>query len=128
MVLDYDQINNVIINISEKFNLDTSVESIDKLIQKVENNNYYCTVECKELHVLTPTVKNGFFFKNTEIIFNNNFLIFGKFDKDMIVKVQAVKDRFKFIDIDGNKFECHKNDVSIKIKEMPLELFMALMA
>lgn len=128
MVLDYDQINNVIINISEKFNLDTSVESIDKLIQKVENNNYYCTVECKELHVLTPTVKNGFFFKNTEIIFNNKFLIFGKFDKDMIVKVQAVKDRFKFIDIDGNKFECHKNDVSIKIKEMPLELFMALMA
>ena len=62
MVLDYDQINNVIINISEKFNLDTSIESIDKLIQKVENNNYYCTVECKELHVLTPTVKNGFFF------------------------------------------------------------------
>ena len=111
MVLDYDQINNVIINISEKFNLDTSIESIDKLIQKVENNNYYCTVECKELHVLTPTVKNGFFFKNTEIIFNNKFLIFGKFDKDMIVKVQAVKDRFKFIDIDGNKFECHKNDV-----------------
>lgn len=127
MVLDYDQINQVIQNISAKFNLDTSCESIDKFIQKVENNNYYCTVECKELHVLNPTIKNAFFFKNTEIVFNN-LLVFGKFNPEMIVKVKKAKDRFVFLDIDGNKFDCHKNDVAIRIKELPLDLFMNLLS
>jgi hypothetical protein len=128
MVLDYDQINQVIQNIADKFNLNTSEESIDKLIQKVENNNYYCTVECKELHILTPTVKNGFFFKNTDIVFNNKFLVFGKFDPSMIIKAKVVKDRFQFTDINGNKFECHKSEVNIKIKELPLDLFMTLLS
>lgn len=128
MVLDYNQIGPLINGVIKTFNLDPEKENINKLLQKVENNNYYTTVECKELHVLTPTVKNGFFFKNTEIIFTNEYLIFGNFNKEMIMQVKKVKDKFVFKDIDGHKLECQKDDVSIRIKQIPLELFMNLLA
>lgn len=127
MIIDCEQLNSMISEVAKKCGVDIDKEPIDALSKKIENNNLYYTVECKEINVLNPGIKSAFFFKNAEIEITNPNLIFGNFDKEMIAKIKLVKDKVQLFDIDNNKFECNKKDVHVRLKEIPIDLFFNLL-
>lgn len=123
MVVDCQELIKMLGEIKKKFNLHNDV-SVDDLCKKIENNNAYYTFQCKEIDVMNPSVKTAFFIKNCAIVIKDDAKVDNKFDKDMITSVRLIKNRVHLLDINGNRAEVNKDDVRIKNKPIPLELFM----
>lgn len=122
MVLDSEQIVELISKLEKSFGISSKLS--EELIKKVENNNAFYNFTCKEINVLQPGIKNAFFFKNAILNFKNTS---PKFDEELVSKIKISKDKVQLFDIDKNKLEMDKNDLTITIKDIPIELYMSML-
>ena len=96
--------------------------------KKVIGREVNIVIENDKVDLLSPTLLSSFFIRYITIDFYNKFIgETGKyFDKDVIVGIYRVNNSvYELVDINNNKVRVPKDEISVNIKNAPLDVLLS---
>lgn len=135
MVLDDKDLNDIIARIANKIGvkLDEAI-TLNEVMKKVVNQNLSYINENTEIDILGPGIKNAFFLKNAELVYNKDNT--KNFNHDYVVGAKFINNKtIQLTDINGKKInlthdvENGDNYVGVKInKKIPLDIYLKMIS
>lgn len=99
--------------------------TIDEVIKRTINNDINFKHENDTVDLLQANLLSSFWIRNV-IVELNPKLILGNFDAEAIVGIYRVNNAvFELIDIENHKLRVKKEDISVKVCKVPLDVFLS---
>ena len=102
--------------------------TLDEVIKRTANCDINFKKETPQLDLLQANLLSAFWIKNVDITINPEVLL-GSFDPQAIVGIYRVNTGiFELIDLENKKIRVSREDLSVKVKKVPLDVFLSFVA
>lgn len=99
--------------------------TIDEVIKRTMNNDINFKHENDSVDLLQANLFSSFWIRNVLVELNPKVLL-GNFDPEAIVGIYRVNNQvFELIDIENHKIRVKKEDISVKVSKVPLDVFLS---